>query len=91
MERETTASTQKTSTNGNSASSEDDISVMRQVLINGSIPFTEAGEIKFITKEPNQVQSTYIRDDLGYHTSPYVFYFQKGENTLTLKATAKAN
>ena len=27
----------------------------------------------------------YLRDDLGYHTSPYMFYFHEGDNTLTLR------
>ncbi len=26
----------------------------------------------------------YLRDDLGYHASPYMFYFHEGDNTLTL-------
>ncbi len=40
---------------------------------------------------PSQVeryewQQAYCRDDMGYTTEPYQFYFQTGENTLTLEA-----
>ena len=40
---------------------------------------------------PSQVeryewQQAYCRDDMGYTTEPYRFYFQAGENTLSLKA-----
>ncbi len=31
-------------------------------------------------------QQAYCRDDMGYITEPYQFYFQAGENTLTLEA-----
>ena len=31
-------------------------------------------------------QQAYCRDDMGYTTEPYQFYFQAGENTLSLKA-----
>ena len=31
-------------------------------------------------------QSSYFRDDMGYIVEPYQFYFEKGKNTITLKA-----
>ncbi len=31
-------------------------------------------------------QQAYCRDDMGYETLPYQFYFVKGENTITLQA-----
>ena len=31
-------------------------------------------------------QSAYCRDDMGYQTEPYSFYFNEGENTLSLHA-----
>ena len=31
-------------------------------------------------------QQAYCRDDMGYTTEPYQFYFQAGENTITLEA-----
>ena len=31
-------------------------------------------------------QTVYLRDDMGYRTEPYAFYFKEGENTLTLRA-----
>ena len=31
-------------------------------------------------------QSAFCRDDMGYQTEPYSFYFREGENTLTLRA-----
>ncbi len=40
---------------------------------------------------PSQVevfekQTAWCRDDMGYQTEPYAFYFQEGTNTLTLRA-----
>lgn len=40
---------------------------------------------------PSQVevfdwQEAYFRDDMGYITEPYMFYLEKGENTLSLEA-----
>ncbi len=31
-------------------------------------------------------QSSYFRDDMGYHIEPYQFYFEKGQNTISLEA-----
>ncbi len=64
----------------------------------GNIAFTrlwtDGGEVKVDNQgneiRPTQVetfdwQNAYCRDDMGYITEPYWFYFEKGENTLTLK------
>ena len=58
--------------------------------------WTDAGEIRQDNQgndiRPSQVERTgekqtaYCRDDMGYHTEPYAFYFKAGENTLTLKS-----
>ncbi len=57
--------------------------------------WTDDGEVKKDNQgndiRPSQIeifepQTAYFRDDMGYHTEPYAFYFGQGENTLTLKA-----
>ena len=57
--------------------------------------WTDEGEVRQDNQgndiRPSQVerfdrQTAYCRDDMGYQTDPYLFYFQEGENTLTLKA-----
>ena len=57
--------------------------------------WTDAGEIRKDNQgndiRPTQVerfdkQSAYCRDDMGYQTEPYAFYFNEGENELTLRA-----
>lgn len=57
--------------------------------------WTDEGEIRQDTQgndiRPSQVerfewQRAFCRDNMGYQTEPYAFYFQEGENTLTLKA-----
>ena len=58
--------------------------------------WTDAGEVRQDNQgndiRPSQVerigekQTAYCRDDMGYHTEPYAFYFKAGENTLTLKS-----
>lgn len=57
--------------------------------------WTDGGEVKTDNQgneiRPTQVetyewQSAYCRDDMGYETEPYQFYFEKGENTITLEA-----
>ena len=57
--------------------------------------WTDAGEVRKDNqgndvrpsqKEVFDTQSVFLRDDMGYQTEPYAFYFNKGENTLTLKA-----
>ncbi len=56
--------------------------------------WTDAGEIREDNQgnqiRPSQIelfedQSAFFRDDMGYQTEPYSFYFKEGENTLTLR------
>ena len=46
----------------------------------------QGNEIRPTQVEEYEWQSGYCRDDMGYVTEPYQFYFEKGDNTLTLKA-----
>lgn len=46
----------------------------------------QGNEIRPTQVEEYEWQSAYCRDDMGYVTEPYQFYFEKGDNTLTLKA-----
>ena len=57
--------------------------------------WTDAGEVRQDNQgndiRPSQKeifgrQTICLRDDMGYQTEPYAFYFTEGENTLTLKA-----
>ena len=57
--------------------------------------WTDAGEVRKDNQgndiRPTQVerfekQSVYCMDDMGYQTEPYAFYFNDGENTLTIRA-----
>ncbi|MBR4576157.1 MAG: extracellular solute-binding protein [Clostridia bacterium] len=57
--------------------------------------WTDAGEVRKDNQgndiRPSQTevfdrQTAYFRDDMGYQTEPYAFYFNEGENTLTLRA-----
>ncbi len=57
--------------------------------------WTNGGEVKVDNQKneirPSQVevfdwQGAYFRDDMGFITEPYCFYFEKGENQLTLEA-----
>ena len=57
--------------------------------------WTDEGEVKKDNQgndiRPSQIevfdkQTVYFRDDMGYQTEPYAFYFKEGENTLTLRA-----
>lgn len=57
--------------------------------------WTDGNEVKTDNQgnqiRPSQVekfdwQSTYFKDDKGYITKPYEFYFEKGKNTITLEA-----
>ena len=57
--------------------------------------WTDAGEIREDNQgnqirpsqeEIHEKQTAYCRDDMGYQTEPYAFYFKEGTNTLTLKA-----
>ncbi len=46
----------------------------------------QGNDIRPSQKEVFDSQSVFLRDDMGYQTEPYAFYFKEGENTLTLKA-----
>lgn len=57
--------------------------------------WTDAGEVRKDNRgneiRPSQKecfarQTAYCRDDMGYLTEPYAFYFREGENVLTLRA-----
>ena len=67
-------------------------SVERGILVNGASPFDEAQKVEFyaegekVTVNGN-VRTAFCRDDLGDYPSPYVFWFNEGENTVTLSAT----
>lgn len=84
--------------------------IERAVLINGALPYSEAGSVLFRRawvdenknyKEqegnqvfPSQVESPQwmtqtLYDVNGFYREPLKFYFQKGENTLTLRSTAE--
>ena len=45
----------------------------------------QGNEIRPTQVEEYQWQTAFCRDDMGYETEPYKFYFEKGENTLTLE------
>ena len=46
----------------------------------------QGNDIRPSQKEIFDRQTVYLRDDMGYQTEPYAFWFEEGENTLTLKA-----
>lgn len=46
----------------------------------------QGNEIRPTQIEVYQWQNAYCRDDMGYIVEPYQFYFEKGENQITLKA-----
>lgn len=46
----------------------------------------QGNEIRPTQIEEYAWQNAYCRDDMGYITEPYRFFFEKGENTLTLEA-----
>lgn len=46
----------------------------------------QGNEIRPTQIEEFAWQGAYCRDDMGYITEPYRFYFEKGKNTLTLEA-----
>ena len=57
--------------------------------------WTDAGEVRKDNQgndvRPTQVerfekQTAYCKDDMGYQTEPYAFYFNEGENELTIRA-----
>ena len=46
----------------------------------------QGNQIRPPQAERYEKQTAYCRDDMGYQTEPYAFYFKEGENELTLKA-----
>lgn len=46
----------------------------------------QGNEIRPTQVEVYQWQSSYLRDDMGYITEPYLFYLEKGENEIGLEA-----
>ncbi len=46
----------------------------------------QGNELRPIQSEIFDWQSAYFRDDMGYITEPYLFFFTKGHNELTLEA-----
>ena len=46
----------------------------------------QGNDIRPSQKEILDKQTVYFHDSMGYQTEPYAFYFNEGENTLTLKA-----
>ncbi len=46
----------------------------------------QGNELRPIQSELFDWQSAYFRDDMGYITEPYLFFFTKGHNELTLEA-----
>ncbi|MBE5786273.1 MAG: extracellular solute-binding protein [Clostridiales bacterium] len=46
----------------------------------------QGNEIRPTQVERFDYQTAYFRDDMGYETEPYLFYFNEGENTLSLEA-----
>ena len=67
--------------------------VMRSVSINGARPFSVAGKLNMshmwpangeTETEENGKRSAYFWDSWGIMKTPYAFYFQEGENTVTI-------
>ena len=46
----------------------------------------QGNDIRPTQKEVFEKQSAFCMDDMGYQTEPYAFYFEEGENELTLRA-----
>ena len=46
----------------------------------------QGNDIRPSQKEIFDRQTVYLRDDMGYQTEPYAFYFNEGDNTLSLRA-----
>ncbi|MDR2043245.1 MAG: extracellular solute-binding protein [Clostridium sp.] len=86
------------------------VAVERRLLINGELPFTDAGSMEFsrlwtdegpsrTDNQGNEIrsrqvevydwQTAYFRDDMGYVTRPYEFWFGRGSNTITLEAAGE--
>ncbi|MCR5297149.1 MAG: extracellular solute-binding protein [Clostridiales bacterium] len=46
----------------------------------------QGNDIRPTQKEILEKQTAFCHDDMGYQTEPYAFWFEQGDNTLTLKA-----
>ena len=46
----------------------------------------QGNDIRPSQKEVFQEQTAFCRDDMGYQTEPYAFWFRAGENTLTFRS-----
>lgn len=46
----------------------------------------QGNDIRPTQEERFEKQSAYCKDDMGYQTEPYAFYFNEGENELTIRA-----
>ncbi len=46
----------------------------------------QGNDIRPTQEERYEKQRAYCMDDMGYQTEPYAFYFQEGENELTIRA-----
>ena len=46
----------------------------------------QGNDIRPTQEERYEKQSAYCTDDMGYQTEPYAFYFNEGENELTIRA-----
>ena len=46
----------------------------------------QGNDIRPTQKEIFEKQTAFCMDDMGYQTEPYAFYFEEGENELTLRA-----
>jgi ABC-type glycerol-3-phosphate transport system substrate-binding protein len=57
----------------------DGLPVYRQIMINGEVPFSEMLSYKFV--HDNSWRFEYLRDENG---EPYLFYLEKGKNTITM-------
>ena len=64
------------------------VDIERELLINGKLPFTGASTLTLsrLWTDAGEVRQDNQGNDMGYQTEPYAFWFEEGENTLTLKA-----
>ena len=62
----------------------DNFPLYRKVMINGKVPFKEVENYKFPTTGSN-----YKNETLGDENGTYYFYFDQGENTITLQASVE--
>ncbi|MBQ8292898.1 MAG: extracellular solute-binding protein [Bacilli bacterium] len=47
---------------------------------------TKGNDVKPKQQENPELRTAYFKDDMGYTTEPYMFYFEKGMNTIELDA-----